>query len=332
MIIDVQRFIAKEESYWKELDELVEALDRDSGKAFDLHRLKRFHYLAERASADLVQIREFVTHAELTLYLESLVSRAFCEIQDRRAHSMRFHPLRWFFKSFPRTFRRHYRGFVLSLAITVVGGLFGAGAVALDPQAKEVIMPWSHLMLDPSDRVAKEEESTDFRLDSKAPFSTYLMTHNTKVSILILALGITWGVGSVMLLFYNGVILGAVIADYMLAGEGMFLSGWLLPHGSVELPAIMIAGQAGLVLAGAMIGWNNRQTLRMRLRAILPDLVTLIGGVACLLVWAGLVESYFSQDHEPVLPYILKISVGLVELILLFGFLGYAGRKKEVDD
>ena len=329
MIINVQRFIEKEEPFWKELDDLLEKLARDSGGSLDLHQLRRFHYLAERASGDLVQIRDLVTHTELTLYLESLVSRAFSEIQDRRAHSMRFHPLRWFFKTFPQTFRRHYKCFALSLAITLVGGLFGAGAVAFDPRAKEAIMPFSHLLGDPSERVANEEEKTEVDLNAKAMFSASLMTHNTKVSIFILGLGISWGVGSIILLFYNGVILGAVVADYLIAGEGMFLSGWLLPHGSVEIPAVMIAGQAGLLLASAMIGWNSRQSLRMRLRSILTDLVTLIGGVACLLVWAGLVESYFSQDHEPVLPYMLKIAVGVVELVLLFGFLAYSGRKQE---
>jgi uncharacterized membrane protein SpoIIM required for sporulation len=153
------------------------------------------------------------------------------------------------------------------------------------------------------------------------------MTHNTKVSILILALGISWGVGSVILLFYNGVIMGAVIADYVMAGEGVFLTGWLLPHGSVEIPAILIAGQAGLLLAGAMIGWGDRLSMRMRLRAVMPDLVTLIGGVACLLVWAGIVEAYFSQNHEPVLPYTIKIAVGIMELLLLSAFLMFSGRK-----
>jgi uncharacterized membrane protein SpoIIM required for sporulation len=190
------------------------------------------------------------------------------------------------------------------------------------------LMPFAHLQGDPSERVAKEEARGDKeRRQSKGQFSAYLMTHNTRVSVLVLALGITWGVGSVILLFYNGVILGAVLADYLLAGEGVFLSGWLLPHGSVEIPAILIAGQAGLLLAGAMIGWGNRLSLRMRLRTIAPDLVTLIGGVACLLVWAGLVEAFLSQDHEPVIPYVVKISIGLVALILLTAFLWLGGRK-----
>jgi len=60
-----------------------------------------------------------------------------------------------------------------------------------------------------------------------------------------------------------------------------------------------------------------------------PDLVTLIFGVGILLIWAGLVESFLSQYHEPVLPYWLKILFGTVELVMLFTWLNVAGRKQQ---
>jgi uncharacterized membrane protein SpoIIM required for sporulation len=131
------------------------------------------------------------------------------------------------------------------------------------------------------------------------------------------------------MLFYNGVTLGAVAVDYVLAGETPFLLGWLMPHGVIEIPAILLAGQAGIVLAGALIGWGKPISLRMRLRKISKDLATLIFGVALMLVWAGIVEAFFSQYHEPVLPYSIKIAFGAFELIILALFLGRAGRKSE---
>ena len=109
------------------------------------------------------------------------------------------------------------------------------------------------------------------------------------------------------------------------------LLGWLLPHGAVEIPSILVAGQAGLVLAGALIGWGTRLTLRARLRQVSHDLVTLIGGVAVMLVWAGFVEAFFSQYHEPILPYALKIAVGLAELVLVVAFLTWAGKSAGPD-
>jgi uncharacterized membrane protein SpoIIM required for sporulation len=152
------------------------------------------------------------------------------------------------------------------------------------------------------------------------------MTNNTQVSILALALGVTWGIGTLILLFYNGVILGAVIFDYARAGQQVFLMGWLLPHGVVEIPAILIAGQAGLLLGQALIGWNSKESVSQRLRSIAGSLVTLISGAALLLIWAGLAEAFLSQYHEPVLPYQFKIAFGLIELLALLWFLIFAGR------
>ena len=129
-------------------------------------------------------------------------------------------------------------------------------------------------------------------------------------------------------LFYNGIILGAVAADYLLAGEGVFLIGWLLPHGSVEIPAIIIAGQAGFILAGALIGFRKRQTIGLRVRKCLPDVVTLAGGFTILLIWAGIIEAFFSQYHAPILPYSVKITFGAIQLLLLVLYLTFSGRTR----
>ena len=45
--------------------------------------------------------------------------------------------------------------------------------------------------------------------------------------------------------------------DDIAGGQAVFLAGWLLPHGSIEIPAILLGGQAGLILAGALIGWGS---------------------------------------------------------------------------
>ena len=47
-----------------------------------------------------------------------------------------------------------------------------------------------------------------------------------------------------------------------------------------------------------------------------------------MLVWAGFVESFLSQYHQPVIPYAVKIAFGGVELAVLIWFLG-SGRAKD---
>jgi uncharacterized membrane protein SpoIIM required for sporulation len=274
----------------------------------------------------------FSAETEIRRYLESLVGHAYAEVHELREKPHRFSLLRWFFHVFPQTFRQHMRAFVLALVITAFGFTMGGIAVTIDREAKRVILPFSHLQIDPSKRVAYEEKAgaTKDRLKGKkATFSAFLMTHNTRVSLFTFAMGFTWGIGTVLLLFYNGIILGATALDFVHAGQSTFLLGWLLPHGAIEIPAILVAGQAGFILAGALIGWGRRISLKKRLRTVAPKLVTLLCGLAVMLIFAGIVEAFFSQYHEPVIPYDAKIIFGALELIALILFFGLSGKSKE---
>jgi uncharacterized membrane protein SpoIIM required for sporulation len=330
MILDLARFVETERPYWTALEKTLDWIASDPTRTMTIEDLESFHILYQRASADLAKVATLASEGELRRYLEWLVSRAYAEVHESRGRR-RFRPWRWFTAEFPRTFRRHVRAFQLSVALTLAGVAFGAFALRIDSEAKSVIMPFEGLEVSPSERVAKEKQEMGQRLaGKKGRFSADLMTHNTQVALTAIALGMTFGFGTLVLLFYNGVILGAVAFDYIHGGETIFLMGWLLPHGVIEIPAILIGGQTGLVIAHALIGWGSRISRADRLRAISRDVVTLAGGTALMLVWAGIVESFLSQYHEPVIPYGAKIAFGLVEAALLTLFLSRAGAGRDV--
>lgn len=342
MIIDLDRFVAVERPYWVELEALLDRLRAETLAALDVEAARRLHYLYRRASSDLARLMTFAAEPELRRHLETLVARAYAEIHRERDRSARFSPLRWLMVTLPRTFRRHIAAFGVIVAVTVAGSGVGGGIVAMDPDARAVLIPFPQLLEHPSARVerersvflgdAEDRQSMREALDSSRASATgFYISHNTRVAMTTLALGILWGVGSLLVIFSNGLMLGVVCADYIIAGEGVFLAGWLLPHGATEIPAILLAGQGGLVLGGAMIGWGSREGLRRRLRRIAPDLVTIIGGAALLLVWSGIIEAWLSQYHF-IIPTWAKILLGVVELAILAVFFGWAGRGARPDD
>lgn len=333
MIIDLSRFIAAERPSWSELEALLEEIENHPARSLSLGQARRFHFLYQKVSADRARLASFVSEPELRGYLESLIARAYAEIHESRARQTQNNRLGFmaFCREFPRVFRRHHRAFHLSMVITFAGVLFGGFAVALDPEAKTAVLPemFANHLGSPSERVANEESVTvSHGENSHATFAGSLMVHNIKVSIFTLSLGMTFGIGTIVTLFYNGIILGLVGVDYIRDGQSVFLLGWLMPHGVIEIPAILIAGQGGLILGQALIGWSDRRPLRSRLRLIAPDLVTLIAGVALMLVWAGLIESFLSQHHQPVIPYWAKIAFGTLEFGALLWFLGWVGREE----
>lgn len=327
MIVDLDRFLASESPFWRELEGMLDRLERHPEKRLDLAGLERFHYLYERAAADLGRLAAFTAEPSTRRRLESLVARAYAEVHESRRPGRRAGWLRWAFGAFAASFRRHPTAFAVSLAATLCGALFGAFIAAAAPHHKAVIIPFDHLHGSPSQRVAAEEGgAVDHLAGKKGRFAAHLMENNITVSIRALAYGAAWGLGTLVILFYNGVVLGLVGLDYLLHGQGRFLLGWLLPHGAVEIPAFLIAGQAGLVLGGAVLGAGREAGLRERLAAVRSDLAALILGVAVMLVWAGGVEAFLSQYHEPVIAYEVKIAFGVMELLVLGLYLGRAGR------
>lgn len=329
MIVNLDRFIKEEQPRWERLDGLLRRMAADPWRQLPLEEAREVERLYQRAAADLARIATFTAEPELRQRLESLVARGHAEIHGAHAEAgRRFRPMEWVARTLPQTWRRQARAFWFAFALMMAGVGFGGLAVAFDPGAKAVLMPFSHLQESPSERVAREVRDRGRKLsDGKASFSGMLMTHNTRVTLTAMALGMTAGVGTLVLMFYNGVILGAVALDYILGGQTVFLLGWLLPHGVVELPAMLVGGQAGFVLAGALLGRGRRENLAARMRAAAPDVVTLCFGASLMLIWAGIVEAFLSQYHEPVIPYAAKIAFGAIEFAALLWYASQAGRR-----
>jgi uncharacterized membrane protein SpoIIM required for sporulation len=334
MIVDLDHFIARERPRWERFDAVLRQMADDPWRELPLEEARELEGLYQRACADLARLRTYAADPGVRAYLEGLVARGYAEIHGQQESQKKARLWRmiwmWLVTTFPQTVRRRSGALGGACALMFAGMVFGALALAFDPEAKEVIMPFPHLLGDPAERVAEEEraarEGDDRGEGARASFAGELMVHNTRVTFTAMALGITYGLGTVVLMFYNGVILGAVGLDYVMAGQSVFLAGWLLPHGSVEIPAILLGGQAGLVLALALFGRRERLSLRARLRAAVPDLATLCGGAALLLIWAGVIESFLSQHHEPAIPYWAKIAFGSAQLAALVWWWARGGR------
>jgi uncharacterized membrane protein SpoIIM required for sporulation len=338
MIADLKTFIERERPHWQELERELERIRDRFADMSDLRYARHILSLFQRASSDLARIQGWSAEPELKAYLETLVGTGYAEIHGATRSSRHFRPWHWLTRSFPQAFRRQVWGWHASVWLTIAGCLLGALLISMDTEgAREAIFPFAHLVkMSPSERVAWEEnrqasdqeKGKDTLEGRKSSFSARLMQNNISVALRALALGITWGLGTLLILFYNGVILGGVAMDYIMDGQTVFMLAWLLPHGSVEIPAILIGGQGGLVLGRALIGWGTPDSLSTRFRKIAPDLTHLAGGVAVLLVWAGIIEAFFSQYHAPILPYSVKIAFGALQLAGLGWFLFYCGREK----
>ena len=157
--------------------------------------------------------------------------------------------------------------------------------------------------------------------------SSMIMTNNISVSFLAFAFGMTFGLGTLYLMVFNGLMLGALAGLCHTRNLDIAFWSFVLPHGVIELTAIFMAGGAGFLLATALLAPGDlprKQALMARAR----QAGRLALGCVPLLVVAGFVEGFFSPA---LIPAGVKFTVAGILLALLLGYLLIPARSSRDD-
>ncbi|MHC4885014.1 MAG: stage II sporulation protein M [Planctomycetota bacterium] len=326
--MDLTQFLHHRQPRWQRLSELLDRVDKQGIENLSNEEANELFSLYRLVSSDLNLMQTRTGNPALLDFLEGLVGRAYAVLSV--PHRLR--PLRGWWRivrnRFPAIIRAESSLVLLAAVVMAAGALFGFCATLVDVRSAQVFLaPFpGHAMEAPRARVERleaMEREGETRVDNvgdHASFTTMLFTHNIRVTVLAFALGLTFGLGTVILLFYNGTILGSLAALYLEDGVITFFLAWVGPHGAIELPCIVFGAAAGLILARAQYR-RDEGSLRQQLRTLRPRLVTLLIGTATLLVLAGVIEGGFSQVNEPTLSYGLKIAVAVVFFAGLMGYL-----------
>jgi uncharacterized membrane protein SpoIIM required for sporulation len=148
--------------------------------------------------------------------------------------------------------------------------------------------------------------------------ASQIIANNVQVTFAAFALGITAGLGTLLLLMLNGISLGGVFGLYQSKGIISLLLAFVAPHGVLELSAICIAGGAGLLIASGLL-LPGEMTRRAALAANSRRAMRLIAASSLLLVFAGSLEGMVSPI--PTWPLWLKLLVSATTLLALISYL-----------
>ena len=123
--------------------------------------------------------------------------------------------------------------------------------------------------------------------------SAMIMTNNIQVAILAFAGGITFGLLTVYILIYNGLIIGALAAIFWNYGNSYVFWAFILPHGVIELIAIFIAGGAGLLM-GYKLFVPGPFSRASHLKTQAKRSVMLMLGTVPIFIIAGIIEGFIT--------------------------------------
>lgn len=213
------------------------------------------------------------------------------------------------------------RGALLAVAaVFFLGpGVIGAYWAWRDPGAAIGVVPGDfQYVTEP--RVRGEDWGVS--VEDQAGFAGQVFTNNIRVALMAFAGGILFGAGTVVMLLYNGLVIGAVLGLGIGAGNGAAMFQQVTAHGVLELSCIVVAGAAGMRMGWALVDPGNRPrgtALREEARAA----TEIVLGTAGWLVVAGLVEGFVTPAGNP-LGVVLAIGFGLG--MLFWGLVVWRGR------
>src|ERR1700758_1478378 len=301
------RWLEKRKPHWAKLEALLNQSSKSGLKSLSRSDLQELSLLYRQTAADLAAIREDRGSVHYARYVNQLLVRAHNTIYSgHRASPMA--AISFFTKTYPAAFRRNLRHVALATLIFAISGLVGAVLTYQNPDFKVKLL--GPQMVETIDR---HQMWTHSIVGIKPVASSAIMTNNMSVGFTTFALGITGGLGTIYMMAFNGLLIGVIGVACHLSGMSQQLWSFVAPHGVLELPAIFIAGGAGLRIAQGLL-FPGVLPRRDSLAGAGAEAVQLLVGTVPILIIAGLIEAFVSPTT---LPIPLKFSMATALFVLL---------------
>lgn len=297
-LVNATRFRQAHEEDWSRLEQIVTRMEKRSIRSLSDDDLLALPGLYRTTLSSLSVARDTSLDRGLITYLERLSTRAYFQIYGVQTPASR--QLTGFFaRGWPNAVRALWRETLFCVVLTFGAALVAYLLIRSDPTWFYSMIPEG--LADGRDPSATAEflRSTLYNSpkDKDGPlgvFATFLFTHNSQIAIFAFALGFAFAVPTVLLILYNGLMLGAFYAIFAAKGLGPNVTGWLMIHGTTEIFAICIAGAAGIRI-GTAIAFPGRASRMDSAVQAGRVAATAMAGTVIMLAVAGLLEGVGRQ-------------------------------------
>ncbi|MCC5952302.1 MAG: stage II sporulation protein M [Acidimicrobiia bacterium] len=318
--MDIDRYIAEHTLEWQRLEDLATRLGRRRARPApgELDELVRLY---QRATSQLSHVRWHYRDPALTQQLSVLVAQANAAIYGRKQASMATF-VRFFTHTFPAAVWHCRTAVAVSAAVFFIPALVMCLWLLNSPEALE-------MSGSPADRRLYTEELFEQYYSDRSPlqFFAEVTVNNIWVSFLTFAGAATGGILTIVVLGVNGLFIGQAAAWMISEGETARFWGFILPHGLLELSAIVIAGAAALRLGWTLVAPGDR-TRADALREEGGRTGAIIIGLMAMFFVAGVVEGFITGRGFPVG---VRVGIGAVGWVAAIAYFVGRGRAAQAE-
>jgi len=299
-----ENFIQLNSDIWKELQLFIDKINKKGVSKLSSKDLKRFLHIFRLTSHHLAYVRTHYPKSDLLNYLNSLVGKCHSHVYAVKRFSIK-DLNNYILYGFPNLLKTNKFYILFSFLFFILGSIISFLVVIKNPELSDIFLPSYFYETIKNNKMGQG----DFNYPL---MSSTIMVNNILVSLRAFVFGITFGIGTIYVLFINGIMLGALTALVYLYADQVLFWSLILPHGIIELSAIFIAGGAGLIIARGMLLPYEYSRKDSIIKAS-KEAVSLILGVIFMLIVASIIEGFFTP--LPISPYI-KLSFAAFTAIL----------------
>ncbi len=222
---------------------------------------------------------------------------------------------KFFTETVPLELYTQRRTLLVAFLIFLGAFLIGWFSSVADPDFAATILSGSYVAMT-EENIANGDPMAVYKDGSRIGGALGITGNNLQVALLCFVLGVVWGAGTLVVMIYNGVMVGTFQQFFFVRGVGFESVLGIWTHGTIEISCIIVAGAAGLVLARGII-WPGTLSRSRSFQLSALSGLRIMAGIAPLIVLAGFIEGFLTRLTD--LPTVLR----LMFLILNLAFVVY---------
>ncbi len=239
--------------------------------------------------------KTFYKGSNTEFYLNSLAAQAHQKIyKTKREAKNRI--LEFWKTEFPTLFYHHHRELLIAFLVFIFFSLVGAFSAANEGDFVRSILGDGYVNMT-LENIEKGDPMAVYKQMGEFNMFLGITINNVRVALMAFAYGIFLGIGTLMIMLQNGIMLGSF--QYFFYEKGLLWESartiWI--HGTIEISVIIIAGSAGLVLANGMLFPGTYSRLESFKRGVKNGLKIMVSTVPFFIV-AGFLEGFVTRHTE----------------------------------
>jgi len=305
-----ERFIKERKEYWDKISSIILKIKKKGYKNLTDSEIIEFPNLYRKISTDSEIAKTFKLSPDTIEFLDRLVLHAhntlYC-VKKRKTEEI----FSFIFIDFPKVFIKNIHSilaiFLLFLGTCIITFFY----TYYNPDfIKEILPEYFINMLKES-----YKQGVERNVNENIYMASYYIYNNVSIAFTSFILGLTFGIGTILTIIYNGLVIGGIAGVIVTSGYGYNFFNFVIAHSAFELLGITLTAGAGLSIGFSLIKPEEERRRKILAKKAKEIMIILITG-AFFITIAAFIEGFISAS---VIDIKIKIAIFIFSLIFIFG-------------